>query len=85
MKERKRRSNNPNQTRILPTTLPQVTIRQLGPPLVAMFLPTRLLGAVAASYVLLGARLESAAEWAGLLTVAATTTWYLVTQHRAAA
>lgn len=41
-----------------------------------MFLPTRLLGAVATSYALLGARLQTAWEWAGLLTVAATTTTY---------
>lgn len=59
--------------------MPQVTVRKLGPPLAAIFLPTRLLGAVAASAVLLGERLTPT-EWAGMLVVLAATTWFLVMQ-----
>ena len=57
----------------------QVTVRKLGPPLSAVLLPIRLLGAVAASAVLLGERLTPT-EWAGMLVVLSATSWFLAMQ-----
>ena len=54
----------------------QITIRRLGAPLVATFLGCRLVAAVGVSGPLLGERVKGAWEWAGVLLVLGTVTWW---------
>lgn len=62
--------------------LQQITIKRLGAPQVAAFLPLRLVGSLIASYVILAEGLDNALEGAGALLVMATLTWYLYIQKK---
>ena len=59
----------------------QLSIRHIGAPLGSTFMGTRLLSAVGGGYLLLGERVASWVEVAGLAVVCATVSAYLVRQY----